>query len=69
MYGSAGNTWYNQTTRQVEVTPAYTEYRYRDRELIYTYYHTKTETMESATEVAETESISNVKKWVQYIVD
>lgn len=60
--------WYAQETRKVEATAAYTEYRYRDRELIYTYYHEKTEPMESIFEIAETEEISNVQKWVQYVI-
>ncbi len=44
----------------------HTEYRYRVRELIYTYYLTKTEAMESDTEVTASETVSNVHKWVQY---
>ncbi len=50
----------------------YDENHYSDRwyyqDPIYTYYHTKTETLESATEIVATEAISNVQKWVQYIV-
>ena len=42
------------------------EYRYRDRSKIYTYYHTKTEAMESDTAVAESDVIGNVQKWVKY---
>lgn len=30
VYGDGGQFWYNETTRQVEVTPAYTQYKYRD---------------------------------------
>lgn len=70
-YGSYGSVnpdyWYNEQTRQVQVTAAYTQYRYRDRSLIYTYYHTKTEAFESATEIIATDTISNVQKWVQYV--
>ena len=50
--------------------PTRTEYRYRN--LVYTYYFTKTESLESATEITEgstssdNESISNIQKWVQY---
>lgn len=44
----------------------HTEYRYRDRSLIYTYYHTKTEAKESTTEVTASDTISNVVKMVQY---
>ena len=57
----------NDNGSQVVVSTNYiTQYRYRDRYLIYTYYHTKTEEMESATEVTATDTISNVQKWVQY---
>lgn len=30
LYGPNGDTWYNEQTRQVEATPAYTQYRYQD---------------------------------------
>lgn len=72
LYGSYNDTWYNERTRSVVVTPAYTEYRYRVRSLIYTYYHTKTENLESETEITsadagENETISNIQKWVRYV--
>ena len=39
MYGSSGNTWYNQWTQQVWVSDEYkTQYRSRTRSIIYTYY-------------------------------
>lgn len=39
-YGQGSNIcWYNQQTRQVEVTPAYTEYRYEDKPVINTTYY------------------------------
>ncbi|MGN0525822.1 MAG: InlB B-repeat-containing protein [Acutalibacteraceae bacterium] len=38
------------------------------QEPVYTYYYKKTEAKESATEVTASESISNVKKYVQYVV-
>lgn len=70
-YGSYGSVnpdyWYNEQSRQVQVTAAYTQYRYRDRSLIYTYYHTKIESFESNTEIIATDTISNVQKWVQYV--
>lgn len=44
----------------------HTEYRYRDRTLVYTYYHSKTEARESSTAVTASDTISNVKKWVRY---
>lgn len=61
--------WYNETTRTVDNpnSPIYkTQYRYRDRELVYTYYFTKTESFESQTEIFANDSISNVQAWVQY---
>ena len=54
-------------TRQVEVSPAYTQYRYRDRSKIYTYYLTKTESKESTEEPAEGNGISNIRHWVKYV--
>ncbi len=67
LYGASGNTWYNETSRQVQVTPAYTQYRYCDRQQIFTYYLRKTESKESNTEVIPTEGIGNIQKWVKYI--
>lgn len=66
LYGSSGDTWYNQQTRRVVTQPAYTEWRYCDRHKIYTYYHTKTESKESNTEITASDTISNVQKWVKY---
>lgn len=40
-------------------------YRYRDRSLVYTYYFSKAEEMESTT-MPTGENISNVQEWVQY---
>lgn len=60
--------WFNQNTRQVEVTPAYTQYRYRDRSKIYTYYLKKTESFESSTEVTLGYGKENIQKWVKYVV-
>jgi len=67
--GSCGHSWCNQWfAGDTKWIPAvtHTEYRYRDRSLIYTYYHTKTEAKESATEVTASDTISNVVKMVQY---
>lgn len=66
LYGN--NQWFNQTTRSVVTRNAYTEYRYRDRSKIYTYHLQKEEDKESPTEIAESDTISNVQKWVQYVV-
>ena len=55
---SGGSWWVPAVT--------HTEWRYRDRSKVYTYYHTKTEAKESFTEVTASDTISNVQKWVQY---
>ncbi len=48
----------------------YTENHYSTRwyyqEPVYTYYFTKTESLESSTEVTASDSISDVQRWVQY---
>lgn len=66
VYGGAA--WYNQTTRSVVKTAAYTQYRYRDRSKVYTYHFKKVEPKESAVEVNASGNISNVQKWVKYVV-
>ena len=58
LWFSGGSSWVPAVT--------HTEYRYRTRSLIYTYYHTKTEAKESSTEVTPSSTISNVKKYVIY---
>ena len=47
----------------------HTEYRYADRSKVYTYYYQKVEEKESATQVTASDTISNVQKWVQYVVE
>ena len=51
----------------VTTVPAqtHTEYRFRDKEIVTTYYHTKQETVTSYVEVTAGDGISNVQKWVQ----
>ena len=63
-----GNQWFNETPRQLMVTAAYTQYRYRDRSKQYTYYYKKVDHLMSATEVTAQGNISNVQKWVRYVV-
>jgi len=63
--------WYNEQTRLVDNydSPVYvSEYRYRDRSKVYTYYYQKNEPNESKTEVVASDTIANVQKWVQYQV-
>ncbi len=70
-----GSTWFPvygsspYTTSEVASYNYKTQYRYRDRQLVYTYHFSKTESKESEVEVIETEDISNVQKWVQYVVE
>lgn len=68
LYGGNTNSWFNQTTRQVVTQAAYTQYRYRDRSKIWTYHHMKLEPMESTTSVTASDTITNVQKWVQYVM-
>lgn len=51
----------------VTTVPAKThvEYRFRDKEIVTTYYHTKQETVTSYVEVIPGDGITNVQKWVQ----
>lgn len=53
------------TTQEVVSTNYKTQYRYRDRTLIYTYYYKKDESKESAT-YPSGDNISNIQEWVQY---
>ena len=70
IYGVSGNSWYNQETRQYVITPAYTQYRYRDRTQIFTYYYNVTSTNEVTPEDATgTDIISNVQKYVRYLIN
>lgn len=39
VYGTSGNYWYNEQTRQVETSSGYYQYRYRDRTKTTTYYY------------------------------
>lgn len=50
------------------MTAAYTQYRYRDRSKIYTYYLKKTESLESSTQVTASDGIDNIQRWVKYVV-
>ena len=66
---SCSHSWCtNWVYEEVNTIPAvtHTEYRYRDRSKVYTYYHTKTEAKESTTEVTASDTIKNVQKYVKY---
>lgn len=53
------------TTKEVTKTHYKTQYRYRDRSLVYTYYFKKTENKETSTYPTGA-NISNIQEWVQY---
>ena len=60
--------WYYEETRVVDDynSPIYkTQYRYRDRYLIYTYYYSRSEYKES-TSYPYGDNISNIQEYVQY---
>ena len=59
------NYWWNEQSEQILVSEGYTEYRYCDRYLIYTYYFYRTENLES-TSYPSGSNISNVQEWVCY---
>ena len=66
-YGDDGaNAWYNEWTREVQTGGGYTQYRYRDRYKIYTYYFQKVESKESSSQVTASDTVTNVKRWVRY---
>lgn len=64
-YGTSSNLYYWEETRWIPAV-THTEYRYRDRVRIYTYYFVKQENLESTTEVTASDTITNVKAYVQY---
>lgn len=55
---SGGSSWVPAVT--------HTEYRYRDRSKVYTYYFTKTDSLETTSDPTGQSNVSNVVKWVQY---
>ena len=63
--------WYNEQTRQIGDTnsPIYkTQYRYRDRSKVYTYYYKRNLSKEAAEYPVAPSGcdISNIQEWVQY---
>ena len=65
-YNFSGELWFLEYTNVVPAV-THTEWRYRDRQKVYTYYFKKVEQQESATKVEESDTISNVQRWVQYV--
>lgn len=56
------------TTQEVVSYNYKTQYRYRDRAKVYTYYLYKFDKKESDTAIEATEDISNIQKWVKYVI-
>lgn len=65
LFGYESPYWYNEQTRETQVARARNFYLYRTREKYYTYQ--KIEQVESDVEVTESDTISNIVKWVKYI--
>lgn len=65
---SYDNTWYSGGSSYVPAV-THTEYRHADRSKVYTYYYQKIEAKESSMEVSASDTISNVKKWVKYVIN
>ncbi len=66
VYGCyAGVSPSSYKTQEVVSTNYKTQYRYRDRSLVYTYYYKKDESKESTTYPSGS-NISNIQEWVQY---
>lgn len=53
------------TTQEVVSYNYKTQYRYRDRTLVYTYYYYRTENLETST-YPNTDNMSNIVEWVKY---
>lgn len=62
---NGGYYYFLDSTRQVVDTPAYNQYRSRDRQKIYTYYYKKSENKESSS-YPTGDNISNIQEYVQY---
>lgn len=63
-YKIGNQIYYWEETRYIE--PTYkTQYRYRDRSLIYTYHFSRTENLESSS-YPNTANVSNIVEWVKY---
>jgi len=68
MFSHSGDSYWFYSGSNYVAAVTHTEYRYADRSKVYTYYYQKIEAKESSTEVSASDTISNVKKWVQYTV-
>lgn len=69
MFSHSGDSYWFYSGSNYVAAVTHKEYRYADRSKVYTYYYQKVEAKESATAVSASDTISNVQKWVKYIVD
>ncbi len=67
-YNRGSGTGYNYDGLIYFITSevSHTEYRYRGRMQIFTYYFRKVEEKESSTQISSSDTISNVQEWVKY---
>ena len=69
MFSHSGDSyWFFSGSNHVAAV-THTEYRYADRSKIYTYYYQKIEAKETTTEISASDTVSNVQKWVKYVID
>lgn len=64
-YAGDGHAYYNEVWVSSGYTDEWTEWRYRDRKKVYTYYYKRNLSKESATYPSGS-NISNIQEWVQY---
>lgn len=69
MFSHSGDSYWFYGGLNYVSAETHTEYRYADRSKVYTYYYQKIEAKESTTEISASDTISNVQKWVKYIVN
>ena len=65
-YNFSGEIWFLESTQNV-AAKTHTEYQYRDRSKVYTYYYSKVDNLEATSDPTGQENVSNVQKWVKYI--
>jgi uncharacterized repeat protein (TIGR02543 family) len=69
MFSHSGDSyWFFSGSSKVPAV-THTEYRYADRSKVYTYYYQKIEAKETTTEISASDTVSNVQKWVKYVID
>lgn len=69
MFSHSGDSYWFFSGSNYVAAVTHTEYRYADRSKIYTYYYQKIEAKETTTEISASDTVSNVQKWVKYVID